>query len=344
MNSIDYIGFDIHKKTISFCAKAQDGQILDEGTITARRYDLEAWAKRRARPWVGAMEATLFTGWIYDYLKPLAQELKVAHPPMLKAITESKKKNDKVDARKIADLLRCNLLPECYMAPSPVRAMRRVLRYRNLVVRQATRMKNRIAGLLMETGTPYNKQRLHGKAYFIELLGSLQEMPDAVVELLQLSRGQLELFDSIQKRLLKELQQRPELSQRVERLQTIPSVGEILALTWALEIGAVSRFSAIGEACSYCGLTSAERNSAGVEQRGPISKQRNKHLQTILIEAAKLAPRFNPQLAAVYQRELQRGNRNRATLAVARKLVAYLMAVDKSGKPFQLRASVVEPV
>lgn len=344
MNSIDSIGFDIHKKTISFCVKAQDGQILDEGTITARRYDLEAWAKRRARPWVGAMEATLFTGWIYDYLKPLAQELKVAHPPMLKAITASKKKNDKVDARKIADLLRCNLLPECYMAPSPVRAMRRVLRYRNLVVRQATRMKNRIAGLLMETGTPYNKQRLHGKAYFIELLGSLQEMPDAVVELLQLSRGQLELFNSIQKRLLKELQQRPELSQRVERLQTIPSVGEILALTWALEIGEVSRFSAIGEACSYCGLTSAERNSAGVEKRGPISKQRNKHLQTILIEAAKLAPRFNPQLAAVHQRELQRGNRNRATLAVARKLVAYLMAVDKSGKPFQLRASVGEPV
>ena len=64
-------------------------------------------------------------------------------------------------ARTIADLLRCNLLPECYMAPSAIRDLRRVLRYRNLVVRQATRMKNRIAGLLMETGTPYNKERLH---------------------------------------------------------------------------------------------------------------------------------------------------------------------------------------
>ena len=100
MNSIDYIGFDIHKKTISFCAKAQDGRILDEGTIPARRTDLSAWAKRRSRPWWGAMEATLFTGWVYDHLKPLAQELKVAHPAMLKAITASKKKNDKVDARK----------------------------------------------------------------------------------------------------------------------------------------------------------------------------------------------------------------------------------------------------
>src|SRR6185295_8722188 len=98
-------------------------------------------------------------------------------PAMLKAITASKKKNDKVDARKIADLLRCDLLPECYMAPREMRDLRRVLRYRNLVVRQATRMKNRIAGLLMETGTPYNKERLHGKAYFGELLGSLRETP-----------------------------------------------------------------------------------------------------------------------------------------------------------------------
>jgi hypothetical protein len=86
----------------------------------------------------------------------------------------------------------------------------------------------------------------------------------------------------------------------------------------------------------------AQRGSAGKEQREPISKQRNRHLQTILIEAAKLAPRHNPQLAAVHARELQRGDRNRATLAVARKLVAYLMAVDKSGQPFQMRASGAE--
>ena len=156
---------------------------------------------------------------------------------MLKAIAAAKKKNDKVDARMIADLLRCDLLPECYMAPSAVRELRRVLRYRNLVVRQATRMKNRIAGLLMETGTAYNKQRLHGKAYFSELLGSLQEVPRSVVELLQLSRGQLEFFAAIQRRLLKGLREHADLRERVLRLQTIPGVGEILALSWALEVG-----------------------------------------------------------------------------------------------------------
>jgi len=268
MTTIDYIGLDIHKKTISFCAKAQDGTILEEGTIPALRKTLLAWAQARPRPWIGAMEATLFTGWIYDFLKPWAQALKVAHPPMLKALTAAKKKNDKVDARTIADLLRCNLLPECYMAPVAIRDLRRVLRYRNLVVRQATRIKNRIAGLLIETGTPYNKQRLHGKAYFSDLLGNLQEVPPSVVELLKLSRGQVEFFAAMQRRLLKGLREHAELNQRVMRLQTIPGVGEILALTWALEVGEVKRFSSIGQAASYGGLTSAQRGSAGKEQTG----------------------------------------------------------------------------
>jgi len=64
MSSLDYIGFDVHKKTISFCVKSGDGQILREGRIAARRGDLEDWAKARSRPWIGAMEATLFSGWI----------------------------------------------------------------------------------------------------------------------------------------------------------------------------------------------------------------------------------------------------------------------------------------
>src|SRR5215469_6182610 len=116
------------------------------------------------------MEATLFSGWIYDTLKPYAVELQMGHPAMMKAIGASKKKNDKLDARKIADLVRCNLLPVCYGAPGGIRELRRMLRYRNLVVAQATRMKNRMSGLLMEVGAEYNKQRLHGKGYFHELL------------------------------------------------------------------------------------------------------------------------------------------------------------------------------
>jgi hypothetical protein len=85
------------------------------------------------QPRMIAMEATIFTGWIYDHLRPHAEEVKVAHPLMLRAIAAAKKKNDEIDASKIADLLRCDLLPECHMASTEVRDRRRTLRYRNIV-------------------------------------------------------------------------------------------------------------------------------------------------------------------------------------------------------------------
>ena len=87
------------------------------------------------------------------------------------------------------------------------------------------------------------------------------------------------------------------------------------ALTWALEVGDPQRFPSIARAVSYCGLTSALVSSADKQQRGPISKQRNAHLQTVLIEAAKLAPRWNPQLAAVHEQEVQRGQSQSGDLA-----------------------------
>jgi len=212
--------------------------------------------------------------------------------------------------------------------------------FRNvLVVAQAARMKNKMSGLLMEVGAEYNKQRLHGKEYFHELLDTIEEVPESVKDLLRLSRGALEMFQTTQWQLLDRLQKQPLLAKRVTVLMSIRGVGEVTALTWALEVGDPQRFPSVGDAVSYCGLTSALDSSADQQKRGPISKQRNAHLQTVLVEAAKLAPRWNPQLAAIHAREVQRGHRNRATLEVARKLVAYLLAVDKSGKPFEIRTT-----
>src|SRR6266849_5636966 len=118
METMYYIGLDVHKKTISYCVKDRSGQIHAEGAIPATRADLDLWMKTLPRPWTAAMEATLFTGWIYDHLLPHAAALKVAHPLMLRAIAAAKKKNDRIDANKIADGLRCDFLPECYMASS----------------------------------------------------------------------------------------------------------------------------------------------------------------------------------------------------------------------------------
>src|ERR1700677_2149226 len=106
MTVIHYIGLDVHKKTISYCIKTADGRIVGEGKLQATRLALRSWAEDLREPWWGAMEATLFSAWIYDTLKPYAEKLVMGHPARMKAITAGKKKSDTIDARTIADLLR----------------------------------------------------------------------------------------------------------------------------------------------------------------------------------------------------------------------------------------------
>jgi len=176
------------------------------------------------------------------------------------------------------------------MAPSVFRERRRTLRYRNLLVRQMVQMKNKIAVLLMEAGVSYNKQRLHKAGYFRELLTNNPDIDEGLCALLRVSRETVVRLERTESALVRSLEGDSLLRDRVERLMTIPAVGAITALTWALEVGEVQRFSSIRKAVSYCGLCGEEKSSANKVQRTPLSKQRNKHLQTTLIEAAKMAP------------------------------------------------------
>ena len=329
-----YIGLDVHKRTISYCVKDAAGHVRGEGKIGSTRRELDAWVKTLPQPRMIALEATIFTGWIYDYLLPHADKVKVAHPRMLRAIALAKKKNDRIDASKIADCLRCDFLPECHMATTAIRDRRRVMRYRNLVIKQSVQMKNRVSGLLMETGVSYNKQRLHKVGYFRHLLSHNEEISDSIRPLLKICREQIERSRKLDYVLVSRLERDPLLKDRLDRLRTVPGVGSITALTWVLEMGDFTRFASIKEAISYCGLCGEEKSSADKVMRTPISKQRNKHLQSVLIEAAKLAPRESPELAMVRARELERGNPNRATLAVARKMVAYMLAVERRQQNF----------
>ena len=91
-----YIGLDVHKKTISFCVKDAAGKIHQEGRIGSTRRELDGWIKTLPQPRMIAMEATIFTGWIYDHLLPHAEKVKVAHPLMLRAIAAAKRKNDQI--------------------------------------------------------------------------------------------------------------------------------------------------------------------------------------------------------------------------------------------------------
>jgi transposase len=331
-----YIGLDVHKQSIAFCIKTADGTVVDRGRVEAKRAVLESWAATLPQPWQGAMEATAFSGWIHDTLAPHADDLAVAHPADLEAIIQSKKKSDKIDADKITDLLRVDLLTRVWMPPREWRELRRLLRFRNRLVEQAVWHKNRIATALMELGETYVKSKLHTKSYFYPLLDNLEAGEEDAL-LLCASRDRLEEAERVARLIEKKLLGHPLLARRVALLQTIPGVGVMTALTWAVEIGDRARFRTLNQVVSYCGLCARLNESAGKSKRGPLSKQRNRHLQRVLIEAAKLAPRFNEELAKLHAQECERGHRNRATVEVARALVARLRAVDRRGTPYEKR-------
>lgn len=107
--SFYYAGLDVHRKTISYCVQRADGTVVREGKIPATREALSEWAGGFDAPWCGALEATICSHWIYWHLKAFATDVQMGQPSKLKAISTAKRKNDTLDARTLADLLRCHL-------------------------------------------------------------------------------------------------------------------------------------------------------------------------------------------------------------------------------------------
>jgi transposase len=213
-----YIGLDVRKLSISFCIKQADGTIVREVKLKADRQAFTAWAEQLPQPWAGAMEARLVSHWIYHHLQPFAADLQMGNPSRMRAIGCAKKKTDRIDAAMIADLLRCNLLPAVIVLPEPFARMRQILRCRRLLVECEVRMKNKIAGLLMEPGIEYDRARLHGKNDFRRLLKNNQEIPPSVIDLLEFSREQAETLHRMEQRLAQGLAGLPQLAERVNRL------------------------------------------------------------------------------------------------------------------------------
>jgi hypothetical protein len=192
--------------------------------------------------------------------------------------------------------VRCNLLPECYVAPAEMRELRRLLRYRNVVVAQAVRMKNKMSGLLIEVGAEYNKQQLHGKKYFTELRatwkgagigeGSAASEPGRAGDV----RGNAAA--------IAQPAARGTTAGRAAGGAEEHSRG---GRGDGIDLGAGNlRSAAVPVDCGCRELLWADLG-VGLFGRqaapGTCSKQRNGHLQTVLIEAAKFAPQWNPQLA-----------------------------------------------
>ena len=281
-----YIGLDVHKKTISYCVKDVSGRIQQEGKVGSSRRELDGWMKTLPQPWSVGMEATIFSGWIYDHLLPHAAQIKVAHPLMLRAIAAAKKKNDQIDASKIADCLRCDFLPESHMMPQEIRDRRRTLRYRHLLVRQMVQMKNRVSGTA--DGNRRGATTSNGctrSGYFRELLSTNTEVSsERIRPLLKLSRETIERCQKTEYALVSSLQRDPVVGRQDQTTQNS---------SWSGSDHSTHMGSGNPRRCLTLphnqerdqllpGLCGDERSSADKVMRMPLSKQRNKHIQRAL--------------------------------------------------------------
>jgi transposase len=280
------------------------------------------------------MEATLYWAWLHDQLSAVGIPAVAAHPYQVKLIWQARAKTDPIDARKLADLLRTDLLPIVWVPSPTIRAHRKLLRGRAYLVRLRTSVKNRIHGHLTAENRRTEVSDLYGKAGRTWLATvALSPMGRVQVDLL------LELVDLLDvrvKRLDRRVQALVKADPQARLLQTWPGIGPFGAALLLAEIGDIGRFQSSHALAAYAGLTPSTQSSGGKTTHGGVGRSGSPWLKWILIEivqSLKLAP---GPVGEQYQKLLRSKGKAKATVAAARKLSCYLYWCLKEGWSYEL--------
>jgi len=313
-----YVGMDVHRKRSQVA-------VLDDAGVQQRNRNVPNDPAQLV-PILGALppgtpvafEAAYGWGWLVDLLEELELEPHLVHPSRCKAIASARLKDDKVDARTLAQLLRADLLPEAWIAPQQVRDLRALLRHRASLVRLSTAAKNRIHAVLADRGIQQQTGLWTGIGR-VWLAGlELPPTPRAIVEdYLALLDGLAEPIAHLEHQIHALAKPDP----RVQALMALPGVGRLTAMTLVAEIGDIDRFPTARKLCAWAGLTPAVRNSDRKVRHGHITKQGSPWVRWILQEAAQTAKR-SPMFAPAYAQLARRRGKQIATVAIAHRLLA----------------------
>jgi transposase len=282
-------------------------------------------------------------GWLYDICMALKVETQVANPNTQGWRWRNvKKKNDRTDSLKLAQLSAMNQLPVVYMPKHSVRQKRSLIQYRQSLVRQRTRIKNSIRAILDRQG-----QSMPGgmSGWTMASIKRLQEigLPLEKCCIDNLWRGQLmvelEMLSKVEScisEVEKKLDTLGRQDKNIQLLQTTGGVGPRLAEAIAAFIDEPGRFETGKQVGSYAGLTPRQYQSGNMDHQGKISGCGNKVLRSLLVEVSWLGLRHNKWMNQTYHRIL-RGSASRkkiAITAVARKLLVRCWAMLRDGRPW----------
>jgi transposase len=313
-----FVGMDVHRNRTQVCVLDRKGNEVRNRNVANDRQALrkELAGLRRGTP--VAFEAAYGTGWIAELLGDLGFEAHLAHPAGCRAIADAKLKNDRVDARTLANLLRTGYLAEAWLAPNEVREQRLLLRERARLVRIRTSAKNRIRAQIADEGVPAPGHGLWTKqgAAFLESL-DLSPMHRWVVTDCQVL---IEVLESRISLLEAEIRRQAKPDKRVDALMTIPGIGLLSAMTLVAEIGDVTRFATSRKLCAWAGIIPSMRNSDRTLHHGHITRAGPAAVRHVLSEAAQTAIRKEPYHSDYLATKRRRGT-GIALIRVARKLL-----------------------
>lgn len=336
---IKYTGCDQHKQYSIFRSMDEKGN-LDNGTrVDHIKEEVRMYLSTYPKGSEIAVEATGSWYWLIDEMEKQGLKPKLAHPGKAKLMMGQINKTDKLDAGGLALLLRNGTLPEVWIPPQELRDKRELLRYRMVLRKMRTGIKNRIHAILAKYAINIDeisdifgvKGREIVKRRSEELPSETKRCFDEQMILIQELEEKLE---SLETRIIRLIEETPEM----QILKTMPGVGTILSSVIALEIGNVERFSRAEKLASYSGTTPREKSSGGKIRFGSVRTDVNRYLKWAFVEAANcimlhrknLADHY---LAKLYNKIKERRGHAKAIVAVARSMAesSYWMLKKKEG-------------
>lgn len=345
VHTMKYIGIDHHKQYFVATVMDQNGEVISKERIPTDRKAIRDYFKRvnGDGELKAVIEASYGWNYIYDEIRELVKEIKVAHPLKTRAIAEAKIKTDSIDSEVLAHLLRADLIAEAYAPEFETRDKKNLLRYRTSLTKIRTMLKNMVHALLTRNHIEESEFRKltdkfgkKGKAYMrlFKLRGNDTEILNHYLDLIEVIQEKVVKVEE----KIKETFQKDEIC---ELLDSIPGIGELSAVLIRYEIDEIERFSSASKLCSYAGLVPSTYSTGSRTYHGKITKQGNKWLRWTLTEVAQRAIVKDLWLRGYYRRIAKRGGSKKARIAVARILLEIIYRVWKERRPYYERPVAV---
>ena len=340
-----YIGIDIGKRKCDFCVLNGKGRVLERGQFLNTKDKVKEIADKMAAKYgkTGCRAACETTAnlWrlTYDAFENAGIDIKLANTFKMAIISKTGKKTDKIDAEKIANVLRMGMLPACYVPDAHTRALRGMIRRHVALVQNRTQEVNRIRSILDTERIEPNVKKLHSEAGLDYLDGLTLGTEQDTEVLHQITRHVRYITNEI-KTLDERLEAEAADNEYAKILASMTGVGIYFALLFAVEIADIGRFLTPKHLVSWSGTCPTVYQSGDETRHGKMKKfDTDKLVNWAICEAANVAVRFDPKFQSIYESAKLRhsGKHALAIPVVANKMITIMWHMLKTMSPYESR-------